>query len=195
MCRRNPTFCIAWCASCQPSGNICPLLPFALIYQVYPASGPWLLLSAQESPGTVFLFTTQFLILLNSGSWGAASLLLLLSPWLYFLHAPEMLCWSSFPREKVIYRKLHSCLMLCLCSIVCIEWLQISQLVHVPNFEDLILRIHGPASVHKHFPDSSPFSTIINYFPCYSVSSVLVYILPERVVMSTYSMMPFFFFN
>ena len=54
-----------------------------------------------------------------------------------------------------------------------IEWLQMSQLVHAPNFEDLTLGIHALASDHRHFLDPFPSPTIINKFPCSSGSTVL----------------------
>jgi hypothetical protein len=88
-----------------------------------------------------------------------------------------MVCWSSFPREKVLHREILSCLMLCLCPTIVIKWIWMSQLVHVPSFENYILEIHARASDHRHFPDLAPDPTIINEFPCSSGSSVLGFLL------------------
>ena len=103
-CRRNPSLCIAWSAYSQPSGTICFFFPIAVTSQVYPPSGPWLLLSAPRSPVLCPFAQLSCSFPWTLGSCGAASLLLLLSPCFFFFPTcfwNFVLCWSSFPREKV----------------------------------------------------------------------------------------------
>lgn len=125
---------------------------------------PWPLLLAPESPSTVFLFTAQFVIPLNSGSCGSSWLLLLLSPGFIFLHLPGMLCCvgQTFPARRLVHRQVFSCLLHHLHIMLVIDWMYMPQLVDIPNFGDPILRFHDVTTDQNHFPDPSPSPNILN---------------------------------